>query len=73
MKIRSRDGAIREVDDDYILRDGEALVVAMPFMDARRGHDPRRHGHPAGQRPGFLYSDANEQAERARVDAYVRV
>ena len=28
------------------------------------------HGHPAGQRPGFLYSDANEQAERARADAY---
>ena len=27
-------------------------------------------GHPAGQRPGFLYSDANEQAEQARVDAY---
>ena len=29
------------------------------------------NGHPAGQRPGFLYSDGNEQTERARVDAYV--
>ena len=27
-------------------------------------------GQPAGQRPGFLYSDGNEQAEQARVDAY---
>ena len=27
-------------------------------------------GHPAGQRPGVLFSDANAQAERARVDPY---
>ena len=31
-------------------------------------HDGR--GHPAGQRPGFLFSDANEQAERRVADAY---
>ena len=65
IKVRGRDGTIREVSDDYVLQDGEATMVELPFMDARRGmvHDGR--GHPAGQRPGFLYSD-NEQAERAR-------
>ena len=39
----------------------------MLFMDAQGRpmiHDG--HGNPAGQRPGFLYSDGNEQAERAR-------
>ena len=25
----------REVDDDYVLRDGEAMMVEMPFMDSR--------------------------------------
>jgi hypothetical protein len=39
------------------------------FMDSSRMiHDG--NGHPAGQRPGFMYSDANEQAERAVADAY---
>jgi hypothetical protein len=65
IKVRGRDGAIRLVSDNYILQDGEARVIELPFMDA---HDGR--GHPAGQRPGFLYSDAYEEAERARVDAY---
>ena len=71
IKVRGRDGAIRSVNDDYILRDGEARVVELPFMDAQGRpmiHDGR--GHPAGQRPGFLYSDNNEQAERALADAY---
>ena len=34
MKIRKRDGTMGEVDDGYILRDGEALVVGLPFMDS---------------------------------------
>ena len=73
-KVRGRDGAIRVVSFDYVLQDGEARVVELPFMDARGRtmvHDGR--GQPAGQRPGFLYSDGNEQAERARVDAYTAV
>ena len=68
-KVRGRDGAVREVSDDYILRDGEARVVDLPFMDAggrTMVHDGR--GHPAGQRPGFLLSNATN--EQARVDAY---
>jgi hypothetical protein len=41
----------------------------MQFMDARRGliHDGR--GNPAGQRPGYLYSD-DEEAEQAVATAY---
>ena len=55
-KVRGRDGAIREVSDSYVLRDGETQVVELPFMDGRTMvHDG--HGNPAGQRPGFLYSD----------------
>ena len=65
IKVRGRDGAIRTVSDNYILRDGETRVIEIPFMDAHDGH-----GNPAGQRPGFLYSDANEEAEQARVAAY---
>ena len=71
IKIRGRNGVTREVNDDYVLLDGEALVVELSFMDTKGRpmvHDG--HGNPAGQRPGFLYSDANEQVERARVDAY---
>ena len=71
IKIRGRDGVIRFEDDSYILADGESLLLEMRFMDARRSmiHDGR--GNPAGQRPGFLYSDG-ERAERARVDAYMQ-
>ena len=55
-KVRGRDGAIRVVSFDYVLQDGEARVVELPFMDGRTMvHDG--HGNPAGQRPGFLYSD----------------
>ena len=71
MKMRQRDGTMREVDDAYILRDGEAFVVEMRFMDSKGWtivHDGR--GNPAGQRPGFLYSDGNERAEQALADAY---
>ncbi len=49
-KVRGRDGAIRVVNVDYVLRDGEARVVELPFMDASGRtmvHDGR--GHPAGQ------------------------
>ena len=72
-KVRGRDGAVRVVSFDYVLQDGEARVVELPFMDNARGrtmvYDGR--GQPAGQGPGFLYSDGNEQAERERFDAYM--
>ena len=68
--VRGRNGVIREVNDDYVLLDGEALVVELSFMDTKGFIVHDGHGNPAGQRPGFLYSDANEQVERARADAY---
>jgi hypothetical protein len=34
-KVRGRDGAIRVVSFDYVLQDGEARVVELPFMDGR--------------------------------------
>jgi hypothetical protein len=37
IKIRGRDGGIREVVDDYVPREGEALVVEMPFIHSGRG------------------------------------
>ena len=66
--ITRRDGTRIEVGDDYILQDGESMVVGLQFMDSRRViHDGR--GNPAGQRPGFLFSD-DDPAEKARDDAY---
>jgi hypothetical protein len=68
-KVRGRDGAIREVSDGYVLRDGESQVVELPFMDGSgRTMVTDARGQPAGQRPGFLLSDATD--EQARVDAY---
>ena len=63
------DGTMCEVDDAYILRDGEACIVDMMFVDAGRGmtHDGR--GNAPGQRPGFLISD-DERAAQAVRDAY---
>ena len=65
-RIRGFDGAIRNVNDDYVLRGGEGFVIGMTPMDARRFMIHDGHGNPAGQRPDFLFSDANEQAEQAR-------
>jgi len=69
MKIRQRDGTMREVEDDYILRDGEGFVVPMRFMDARRGMIHDGNGGPVGQRPGFLIND-DERAAQAVAAAY---
>jgi hypothetical protein len=33
-KIRDRNGAVFEMPDDYILRDGEAMSVDVQFMDS---------------------------------------
>jgi hypothetical protein len=61
MNIKAHDGTIRKEPDDYVLRDGETLVVPRALMDSRTFiHDGR--GNPAGQRPGFLFSD-DDQAE----------
>ena len=67
MKIRRRDGTMVEVDDAYVLRDGEACVVGLPFMDSRRVHDSG--GNVAGQRPGFLIND-DARSEQSIRDAY---
>ena len=46
-KIKGRDGAVREINGDYVLRDGEIQMVDLPFMDGRTMiHDGR--GHPVG-------------------------
>ena len=66
MKIRKRDGTMGEVADDYILRDGEAMRGRTAVHGSRSAamiHDGS--GHPAGQRPGFLFND-DERAEQAR-------
>jgi hypothetical protein len=66
IRVRGCDGATREVDDEYILRDGESIVVPLMLMDAK-GISMKRmitdgHGNPAGQRPGFLIADNDERA-----------
>ena len=67
-QVKARDGTVRDVADSYILANGESYVVALTMMDSRiTVHDG--HGRPAGQRPGFLYSNATN--EQARVDAYM--
>jgi hypothetical protein len=71
MMIKGRDGTTRAVDDGYVLKDGESYTVAMMMMDAARTsmiHDAS--GRPAGTRPGFLLSDANEQAVAAAYKEY---
>ena len=69
MRIRRRDGTMAEVDDSYILPTARRWWSSWrSWMRGGMVHDG--NGHPAGQRPGFLYSDANEQAEQARADAY---
>jgi hypothetical protein len=63
MKIRDRSGAVREVDDGYILRDGEAFVIPLNMMDSRMVSVIRdASGSPAGTRPGYLLAD-NDQSD----------
>ena len=69
MQIRKRDGTMAEVSDDYVLRDGETMRVALRFMDAKGGMIHDGNGHPAGQRPGFLIND-DERAAQAVADSY---
>ena len=52
IKIRGRDGKTREENDDYIVQDGEALLVPAEFMDARR-HGPRRSRRSRRAATGF--------------------
>ena len=68
-RIKGRDGMILEVDDDYIIRDGESFTVPLTMMDSRSSiiHDSR--GHVAGSRPGFSFAD-NEADDQAREAAY---
>jgi hypothetical protein len=68
MKVRGRDGVVREVEEGYVLQDGDAMMVELQFMDARTViHDG--NGRRPGQGPGFLVCD-DEQAEQAVAAAY---
>jgi hypothetical protein len=63
IKVRGRNGVIREEVEGYLLSDGEAMFIPLSFMDSKPPSmitDSR--GSPAGQRPGFLYADSNQQA-----------
>ena len=73
-KIRGRDGGIREAIDDYVLREGETLVVVMPFIHfGARAHDPRRLGqsyrvnHVAGDRYAGASFRASCSASTTRI------
>ena len=68
-RIKGRDGVMREVDDDYIIQDGESFTVPLMMMDAMRGLIHDGNGGPAGQRPGFLVRD-NEADDQAVEAAY---
>ena len=68
-RIKGRDGVMREVDDDYIIQDGESFTVPLTMMDAMRGMIHDGNGGPAGQRPGFLVRD-NEADDQAVEAAY---
>jgi hypothetical protein len=74
MKIRRRDGTMAVVGDDYIIQDGEAMLVPLSFMDARRGRIHDGNGGPVGQRPGFLVRDnaAEDQAVEAAYREYAK-
>jgi hypothetical protein len=74
MKIRRRDGTMAVVGDDYIIQDGEAMLVPLSFMDARRGRIHDGNGGPVGQRPGFLVRDnaAEDQAVEAAYGEYAK-
>jgi len=70
-RIKGRDGVMREVDDDYIIQDGESFTIPLTMMDSRSIiHDGT--GRPAGQRPGFLFGDGNDQAELDAAHAQYR-
>src|SRR4051812_14914741 len=57
MRVRGRDGTTHEVDANYILADGESLVVDMMMMDSGRSMIRDASGQAAGSRPGFLLGD----------------
>ena len=67
MKIRKRDGTMREVDDDYVLADGEAIMVPLRSW-MRWRHDPRRQRPSRRARPGFLFATMKRRS--GRRDAY---
>jgi len=70
IKVRGRNGVIREEAEGYVLCDGEAMLIPLSFMDARARHDPRRQrrsGRANG--PAFLVRD-NEADDQAVEAAY---
>jgi hypothetical protein len=77
-RIRRRDGSVVTVADNYVMQDGETIVVGAMFMDGLDGldgvqravalggarlHDGR--GQPAGFKPGFVFSAPVCDADRS--------
>jgi hypothetical protein len=55
--IRTKDGFIQEVPDDYVLKHGETASMSLMFMDGNGGGNHDLH------RPGLRYpDDASAQA-----------
>jgi hypothetical protein len=59
IKVRGRNGAVREEVEGYLLMDGESIMVPLEFMDAKPRMVTDSRGNPAGCRPGFLYADSD--------------
>jgi hypothetical protein len=77
-RIRRRDGRVVMVADNYVMQDGETIVVGAMFMDSMDGldgvqravaldgvhlHDGR--GGPVGFRPGFIFTAPVRGADRS--------
>ena len=77
-RIRRRDGSVVTVADNYVMQDGETIVVGAMFMDGLDGldgvqravalggarlHDGR--GQPVGFKPGFIFTTPVRGADRS--------
>jgi hypothetical protein len=65
MRIRKRDGTVVEESDNYILKDGESMLVPLSMMDSARRMVRDSRGNVAGCRPGFLFADGDQGVEDA--------
>ena len=73
MRIKRADGAVVEVDRDFLL-DGETMVIPLTMMDSMRHLIHDGSGGPVGQRPGFLVRDnaAEDQAVETAYEEYAK-
>jgi len=54
--IKRRDGRQVEVDDSYILANGESYLIPLHLMDSGPRMVTDSFGRPAGGKPGFMYA-----------------